>query len=293
MPDTTRIDTSYGPKVYEVQGGDENRLASGGLITVDPYASAITAGISSGMSPDIWNDCPRLQMLIDPSYGIFIGDDFARSNLVTAHDYILNGINGTVTRLAANPGVVRLLATGADNDASYMTTNNTVGPIKLGADKAWWFEARVYIKQITLAQGVFVGLMGDAAAIGTDFLTTDTMALKVLDDLGFQILSATDIAAVWQTVQVLAGGARAAVDAAAATASVAWVKLGMKSVPNAAGTVSTVSFYVNGSVLTATTLSSSANFPLNKYAMPILATKTGQATSNTLDVDWWYAAQLR
>ncbi len=247
---------------------------------------AVGAG-TAGKSPDIWNDCPALSMLVDPTLGIHVGDDFA-AVATTGFPYSIAGANGTFLSLTATPyGVARLNAPGTDNDECFVSYNNNLaGLIKADATKDWWFEARVKPSQITLAQGVFVGL-AEEAAVSTDFMTDNTMALKVLDWIGFQIISATDIAAVWQTVMALNGGARVAVDSTAGTPAVAWTKLGMKSVSGR------VYFYINGAKLDTSVLNTATNFPLNQVMLPTFATKCGQATQNILDIDWWYAAQLR
>jgi hypothetical protein len=242
----------------------------------------------AGRSPDIWGDCPAINMAFDPTLGIFVGDDFAVVQ-TDGFPYNIVGDNGTFLGLAANPyGVARLNAPGTDNDECYVQYNNGLsGLIKADATKNWWFEARVKPSQITLAQGVFIGLAEEASAVGADFMTDNTMALKVLDWIGFQIIAATDIAAVWQTVMALNGGARVAVDSTAGTPAVAWTKLGMKSY------YGTVSFYINGAKLDTSVASTATNFPLDQVMLPTFATKCGQATQNTLDIDWWYAAQLR
>ena len=123
------------------------------------------------------------------------------------------------------PGFVHLyvgeeaVATGADNDECYVSSNNNLaGLIKANATNDWAFEARVMINQITTAQGVFVGLSEEAGS-GVDFMTDDTMAMKVLDSIGFQIVQPTDAAAIWQTEITLNGGARVAVSATAGTAA--------------------------------------------------------------------------
>ncbi len=271
-------------KNYMRQGGNERKIG-GKLFTCEGTAAG------AGLSPLIWSDCPRLQMLADPTLGHFGGDDFTLANgesFTTAKNYTLAGANGAFTHVASDPnGVALLTAPGTDNDECNVNLNTGVGIIKLDATTNWWYEARVKISQITTAQGVFVGLVGDNITVGVDFMTDDTMALKVQDNLGFQIIAATDIAAVWQSMMILTGGARAAVNATLLTAGIGWVKLGMKSIAG------TVTFYVNGVADTSTTTSATANFPLNKYVVPVFATKCGSAAANTLSVDWWYAAQLR
>lgn len=287
-------DQTYQAKVYRKQGGDELHVANGGKIILESGGlitdEAATAS-GAGLSPLIWDDCPRLQMLQDPTLGHFVGDDFTLANgesFTTAKNYTLAGTNGTFTHLAADPnGVAVLTAPGTDNDECNVNLNTGVGILKLDATKNWWFETRVKINQIATAQGVFVGLITDDITMGDDFMTDNTMAMKVQDALGFQILAATDIAAVWQSMMILTGGARAAIDATLLTASTGWVKLGMKCVSG------TVTFYVNGVADDSTTTSATTNFPLDQYVVPAFATKCGSAAANTLSIDWWYAAQLR
>lgn len=287
-------DPTYQPKTYRRAGGDESVIASGGKLIVEPGGQILDesgTAAGAGLSPLIWGDCPRLQMLLDPTLGHFVGDDFTLANgesFTTAKNYTLAGANGTFTHLAADPnGVAVLTGPGTDNDECNVNLNTGVGILKLDATKNWWFEARVKLNQITTSQGVFVGLITDDITAGTDFMTDATMALKVQDALGFQIITATDIAAIWQSIMQLTGGARAAINATLATASTGWVKLGMKCVSG------TVTFYVDGVADASTTTSATANYPLDQYVVPVFATKCGTAAANTLSIDWWYAAQLR
>ena len=265
------------------------------IMKIDGVNNAVTyragSAASAGLSPDLWADCPRAEMLIDPGIGHFIGDDFTLINgesFTTAKNYTLAGANGTFTHTAADPnGVALLTATGADNDECNIELASTVGVIKLDATKNWWFETRVKMNQITTAQGVFAGLVLDTVTMGVDFHTDNDMVLKVQSLLGFQVIHAIDAAAIWQSIQILTGGARVAINATLATASTGFVKLGMKSLSG------TVTFYVDGVADTTTTTSASANYPLDQYVVPVFGTKCGTAVANTLSVDWWYAAQLR
>lgn len=287
-------DTTYQPATYRKDGGNTQVIASGGKIEVEAGGQILLndgTAAGAGLSPEIWSDCPRIQMIVDPTLGHFVGDDFTLANgesFTTAKNYVLAGTNGTFTHLAADPnGVAVLTSPGTDNDECNVNLNSGVGILKLDASKNWWFETRVKLNQIATAQGVFVGLITDDITMGTDFMTDNTMALKVQDALGFQVLAATDIAAVWQSMMILTGGARAAINATLATASTGWIKLGMKSV------LGTVTLYVNGVADATTTTTAATNFPLDQYVVPAFATKCGSAAANTLSVDWWYAAQLR
>jgi len=261
------------------------------LLTLDAANKKIslTPGSASGagLSPNIWSDCPLLEMVVDPTLGITGGDNFTEVQ-ATGFPYELVGANGTFAAVAGQAqGVARILATGADNDEAYISSNNDkAGIIKADATKNWWFEARVKLSQITAEQGVFVGL-AEETGVGADFMTDDTMAMKVLDSIGFQIVHAAAGAAQWQSMMQLSGGARAAVNATLVLGSTNYVKLGMKSV------LGTVTFFVDGVADATTVLSSAANFPLDQVMEVVFATKTGKAAANSLDIDWWKVAQLR
>jgi hypothetical protein len=273
---------TYKPGIFKMQGGNKLCIAPDGRV-YDQSGSASGAGLS----PLIWDDCPRLQMLMNPTLGFCFFDDMLQIGATTA-PWQNSGTNGTFTGLAGiGFGVGRLACPGTDNDECYVASNNdAAGMIVANATQNWWFEARIRINQIATAQGAFVGL-GEEAGIADDFVTNDTMALKVIDYLGFQIVQATDAAPTWQTVMALNGGARVAVSATAYTAVTDWTKLGMKSVSG------TVTFYVNGVALTDTVASSATNFPLDQVMEVVFGRKAGSAAVNYLDVDWVSAAQLR
>lgn len=283
-------DNTFQTGIQLPQGGASLVVANGGSLVVEPggvvYDKSGSAS-GEGLSPLIWDDCPRLQMLINPTLGIFVGDNFEKVQ-ATGFPYELTGTNGTFAAVAAQmQGVARISAPGTDNDEAYIAYNNdAAGLIKADATHNWWFEARVKLSQIAAEQGVFVGF-AEETGVGADFVTDNTMALKVVDSIGFQIVHATAAAAVWQSIIQLTGGARVAVNATLANGSTDWVKLGMKSVSG------TVTFYVDGIANATTVASSATNFPLNQVMEPTFATKTGKGAANSLDIDWWYAAQLR
>ena len=246
-----------------------------------------------GLSKAIWSDCNILNMLVDPYYGHVLRDDFIQTtgtHFTTANNYILAGANGTFAKTAADQnGVALLTAPGTDNDEAYIQLNTTVGVIKLDATTDWWFEARVKINQITTAQGVFVGLLGDAAAIGADFMTDNTMALKALDYIGFHAMIANDGACIFDAVHSITSQHRISVKTAihTPTAATSWIKFGMKSKSGVN------QYFVNGLPCVTTVLTSAHDYPLNKYCMPAFGTKCGSAAANTLSIDWWQCAQLR
>lgn len=248
----------------------------------------IGSASGGGLSPLIWSDCPRGLMLVDPTVGHFVGDNF-HTWYGDGYKYQLVGTNGTCVQVAAQKdGVVRLTTGSSDNDeAAIAYGNDAAGCIEADDSTDWWYEARVKVNQGNVAKGHFVGLAQETG-VGADLFTDGTMAMKVIDSIGFQLLAATDVAATWQAVMQLAGGDRAAVDADVGTPSTtSYVKLGMKSTSSG-----NVYFFVDGAFVASTT-SAATNFPLDQIMTPTFGIKTGKAAAVTLDIDWWYAAQLR
>ena len=250
-----------------------------------------TYGVTAdyGLSP-FWSDCPLAQMRVDPGIGHFDGDDFMSGPAVTAHRYALAGANGTFTLKAAVTGGVGVItAPGTAQDEAYLTT--AVPIIKCDAVSTWWFEARIKLQQVAAAQGAFCGLTGEGE-VGVDFMTDTTMAMKVIDTIGWQVVQPGAAASIFEPIVQLTGGARASLAATeilgAATPVIAtFLKLGMKSVAG------TVSFYINGVPSLATCLSSRANFPLDQFMNVTFGIKRLAATSTYMEIDWWKAAQTR
>jgi hypothetical protein len=276
---------TYQAGVYRKQGGNHLMLATAGRILDE---GGVAAG--PGLSPAIWSDCPIFQMKLNPALGIYYFDDFLKVQ-TTGFPYKIQGTNGTFLGVPASRyGVAQLLTGSTIQDECYVTSNNNLaGLIKADIASAWWFETSVKLSQIATAQGVFVGLLAEALADAATIADT-TGTLKIGGAIGFQIIAATDIAAIWQTQISLA--ARVAVCATAATASLNSVKLGMKSVVISA-TAARVTFYIDGAPLADTVLTSATNFPLDSVLCLCWATKALKGVANALNVDWVSAAQLR
>ncbi len=262
-------------------------LGSGAVITAS--SSAVASGV--GLSPAIWDDCPRLQMMLDPTLGI-MENDFFQKVQATGFPYEISGTNGTFAATAGYPGVATAATGGTDNDECELAYNNDVaGLIKCDASHPWWFETRVKLSQVTAEGGVLVGLLQQAASADA-IMADDTMILTAtLDYIGFQIVETAATSLVWRTINQLAS--RTAINEAAYPASTNYIKLGMKSVSNAAGTLATVTFYVDGVALPDTTTTAGVNFPLNQILIPHFGIKTGKAAVFSMAINWWSAAQLK
>ena len=253
-----------------------------------------TSPAGAGLSPRIWEDCPILGMLTNPGVGVLVQDNFTEV-LATADGYELSGTNGTFTAVASSHIGEALLSapTGTDNNEAHIAYNNDVaGCIKCCPDKKWWFEARVKLSQIAAEGGVFVGLFQQAASQDAIMGDNDMILTAGLDCIGFQFVeAAANAAPYWRTMMDLA--ARAAVSETAALASTSYVKLGMKSTPNRAGTIAQVKFYVDGLQLADSTTTAATDFPLNVVLIPHFGIKTGKNAVFSITIDWWQAAQLR
>lgn len=274
----------YQPKIYRKDGGNILVVAAGGKILNEDGSAA-----GEGLSPLIWSDCPRLQMLVDPTLGIFLGDDFQKVQATGFPYSIYTDTTDTFLSLAGQiGGIGRIALSGSDNDECYVVYNQAAGIIKANVANDWWFEAKAKPSQVAAEHGIFIGL-AEEAGVGVDLMNTDDMVLKVLDAIGFQIISAAagGACAVIQTIIQLNGGSRVAVSAIAGTATAAFIKFGMKSVSG------TVTFFLNGVALATTVASSVTNFPLDQIMCPTFGVKIGSAAAENLDLDWWYAAQLR
>jgi hypothetical protein len=247
----------------------------------------------AGLSPGIWGDCPISSMKADPTLGLFVMDDFPVVQ-ATGFPYTLyTDTTDTFTSLTGQRGGVgRLALSGTDNDEEFVVYNQASGIVLMDAATDpfydWWFEARLKPSQVAAEHGIFIGFAG-ATEVGVDLMNTNDMVLKVLNAVGFQIISDTAGAAcaVIQTIHSKTSGARVAVDATAGTATVAWIKFGMKSV------CGTVYFYLNGAQLDTSVKTTATNFPISVSMCPTFGVKIGSGAAENLDIDWWAAAQLR
>ncbi|MFH0795768.1 MAG: hypothetical protein V2A65_01765 [Candidatus Omnitrophota bacterium] len=247
----------------------------------------------AGLSPDVWDDCPIGTLQSDPRLGLFVMDDFP---VIQASGYpytVYTDTTDTFTSLTGQRGGVgRFALSGTDNDECFAVYNQASGIIQMDATTDpfydWWFEARLKPSQVAAEHGIFIGFAG-ATEVAADLMNTNDMVLKVINSLGFQIISAAAGApcAVIQTIHQKAGGARVAVDATAGTATAAWIKFGMKSV------LGRVYFYLNGAKLDTSVLTTATNFPISVSMCPTFGVKIGSGAAENLDIDWWAAAQLR
>jgi len=245
----------------------------------------------NGPSPSVWRGCPWTVAQEDPRIGLSYRDQFM-SYVADTVGWKSVGTNPitVATQAAEQTGVIRIGATGADNDEAYLIQGNNVsGFLKPAATKSIWFEARVRFNQVA-DQGVFVGLLKCATA-AAELLADNTGApVATMDGIGFHCLTAspTRLDAIYQatgqTKKVVKQGAHTIVAAS-------WVKLGIRLDDEG------LRYFVNGvpanipqtadvqTILFGAGITTPATFPVVIMA-PCFGIKTGEAVAKNMDIDW-------
>jgi len=253
----------------------------------------------NGPSPSIWGNCPVADMIVDPSVGYHMYEEFMLF-LEDTGGWLVAGTNDTCTCLATEVGgVIQVGATGADNDEGYLTSgNNEAGCVKIytTTPKEMWFEARVRINSITDV-GTFVGMSEEGLA-AADTLANDTAALASKDFVGFHADTAAP--ATLDCVYRLAGATGIIPKAAAATlVATTWYKLGFWFDEKY------LRYYIDGveEPLTAAVtgvdvnrglkVSAATDFPDGEELAVLIGVHDGEGAAKNIDIDWVRVAQRR
>jgi hypothetical protein len=146
-----------------------------------------------GPSKVIWKDCPVLEILEDPSKGMYFFDDFIMVGSAITTSAYKNSIGQWATYTDATAGGSQsdgakeggVLVIGADGDNEEVTMFSQTGAFRLvttttlALNRKLWFECRIARSTVTATKGdIFVGLALPA-------LTSNIPASA-------QIISATD-----------------------------------------------------------------------------------------------------
>ena len=253
----------------------------------------------NGPSPQIWANCPVLDIMEDPNKGYHFFDDFLQF-LEDTGGWLVAGANDTCAYVATEVGgVINVGATGADNDEGYLTSgNNEAGMVKVytTTPRKMWFEARVRTTSI-VDQAVFIGLAEEGLA-AADTLSNDDGDLASKDFVGFHADTAapTLLDCVYREA-----AATGIVPKASAQTLVAatWYKLGMYF----DGTY--LHYYVDGveESLTSTItgvdvdkglkVSAATDFPDGEELAVLIGVHDGEGAAKSIDIDWVRVAQLR
>lgn len=275
----------------------------------------LSGDTSRGPSPNIWADCPWMEMLHDPTIGWGFFDDFfqAGEGTDTAQTwpgpqgllYLCHGTAGTTvlpkTGVAgALTGIMELDVDNNDEEVylSFSTTYcPTFGEISSTAANArkLWFEGRVRFDTVlsgSPALGKFFGL-GASGMNVANAMAADAASVVVKDFVGFRAVAADGDG--MDAVHIKVSGAEVVVceSAAGPTAQTltadTWVKLGI----HFDGT--NTWWYVNGEKVVGTgVLADATNFPDGKGLHPIFGIRHHSAGTEDYeaDIDWWRFARL-
>ncbi len=145
--------------------------------TVEVRGNLSAANTSRGPSPNIWNDCPVLDLLEDPGLGVYEFEDFIRGGLLTApttHAALVglpySGFSSSASQIAyGNPtwtnstqdtGTIALSETTTRESTSL---RSDVVPYRISANFGpLWFECRIKISTVAADEmAFFIGLFED------------------------------------------------------------------------------------------------------------------------------------
>lgn len=134
-------------------------------------------------SGSIWGDCAS-QELLDEGSGFFDYKDFkTRLPQTTDGASVTWAIDSGSFIWHANYDSVISLVTGTTSQDDAGIATRPLGPITPGSGQKVWFEALVSVKQITVAQGVFVGVT-NKAGLGSKLLISAASATKNSNTIG-------------------------------------------------------------------------------------------------------------
>lgn len=262
-------------------------------------ASASGTAAGRGPSPLIWDGCPVLNFIMDPTQGWVYFNDFITNGVVLAANQTVTRLGdgvlactaataGTVitTEADAREGEVKLETTTDNEDCiiSMLGGVHTSGHVTFEAGKQTWFEARVKNLNITDAKfGVFCGFAEEGLVATTTLIAAaGTMANK--DYIGFHSLEADGD--TFDTVYNTAAGGGSTLKGDAVTiAADTYTKLGMYC------DGSIIRFYANGVELADTLALATANVPNGEELAFYFGIMSAHGDLCSASIDWVRVAQ--
>lgn len=233
-----------------------------------------------GPSPQIWKDCPILEMMVDPGMGFYYFTDFVEPldptnacgwEVTQATSGSLDSVIGVGGEMVASAG-----AGTADQGVNAQLLNCCVKP---AAGKTIWFEARVQVSHKD--NQIFVGIAStDTTLIATGALDeTNPSSIGFFTDVNSTTLKGGTITQKAGTNDTTEDN----IDVAAAT----WYNLGFKVTG-----ITKVEFFQNGKLIETGTTAASIPDAV-EMALSLVCQNEDGANTNTLTIDWLRIAQLR
>lgn len=260
----------------------------------------------TGPSPNIWADCPIIDMLVDPNVGYRHFDDFltydsTATTVKNASGYPVYEGDCAIKGTATTGGELALFGT-TDNEEAALQVGGVNGAQFVisdtaGAAKKLWFEARVKKSAITNSLGgFFVGLAEENSG-QADFMADAGNDFADVDLIGFWNDESDDSTGshVHFIYQISGQAFVTKIDTVATLAADTYVKLGFVYDPDAEASKK-IKVFVDGveqtTYVTATDIAGS-KFPDGEEMSPIVAIKMASNNDMTVTMDWWACAQLR
>lgn len=272
------------------------------------FKKTTTADTNRGPSPNIWADCPVLEMIENPGRGMYFFDDFTGpTGLITSPTTeaalvgaLYNGFGSsgaTITQGTALGGSI-ILTEATDNEAVYLASKARCFQISSALGKLW-FEARVKVSAITDDQiGFLLGLFDDTAITVIVPLSTANPPIFATTGNFVGFWGREQDAGAVMSTYVADGVTSVSVQATVHTfVADTYVKLGMKFDPDGfgEGDGAKLSFYVNNVRQTTSKVipdNTGTDFPADVRLSPLVGHRLGGSTSSLTTMDWWRCAQL-
>jgi hypothetical protein len=254
-----------------------------------------TTDTNRGPSPNIWADCPWLEIeaqVAQGNGGYSFFDDFVNfpDHLTNVDDgaaqrgaYSTNQTNGVVIGNSAEVGGALFMNSAASNQQGTVRAGGASFNLATTSKKLW-FEARVKVGTIADTQnGVLLGLYEDVAITDTlPIAANGTLATEVF--VGFHRLEGDGD----QFDLVHSDGSTATTLKADAITLVAdtYVKVGMVFESD------TITFYKDGGALDDTLSVGATEYPDATTLGPLITIQGAASETTGVTLDWWRVAQL-
>lgn len=284
------------------------------MVTTVRYLGETTRG----PSPNLWFDCPWLDLVKGVKDGAFFFDDFVDSAVMPAATntttfgghyaaYEETDVRLLSTGVGGNQvGVVQISGNDADNDQMNLTLGDNVNApwvitdpeatTKVNQSNPLWFECRwksvTGVADNTL--GMFIGLGGPGLAATGTLVDNTGGPIATSPFIGFNVLHANGDALRFIYQEASDTLVIPIADMTAPTVIDTWYKLGFKFDPNA-GIANRIKIYLDGveqaTYVTQANLATST-FPSDTEMTLLWANKVGSAVEHKQELDWWRIAQV-
>ena len=256
-----------------------------------------------GPSPAIWGECPILDLLIDPTQGMFFHENWSKAGPFTSATvsqgylpYFDTG--GSIVPLGTSltsltDGIISRMHFTTDTDQDDISALQWgAGGVTNNLDSGkgtMWFEACIQFSSITNGKIAWLVGLAEESCAADAILAVDGADIADKDFVGFMVDSADCDAldCIYQT-----SGSAFTLDTTYSTALVAATNIKVGMIFNPANAQNMLHWFVNGVKIADVSVEGSG-FPDGEEVSPLFAVETiDNSTAVTFDVGWWRIAQL-